>query len=121
MPTGPNTPLEANQHGEQLLPGPGDNAFLDRPSSCVAQTEVPQPAGTCLLGGGSHSPGPRTDKGATAAEGSTTIADNATVATDAGRSVSGEGIPAGAYVGTVTDTPVTATAPSQSGGFVDTG
>ncbi len=120
-PTGPNTPLETNEHGEQLYPGPGDNAFVDRPSSCVAQTTPAQPAGTCLLGGGSHSPGARTDKGATAAEGSSTIADNSIVATDAGRSVSGTGIPAGAFVGTVTDTPVTATAPSQSGGFADTG
>ena len=35
--------------------------------------------------------------------------------------MTGEGIPAGAFVGQVTDTPVTATAPNQSGGFVDTG
>ncbi|HLM86906.1 MAG TPA: alkaline phosphatase family protein [Solirubrobacteraceae bacterium] len=120
-PTGPNTPLEANEHGEQLFPGPGDNAFIDRPSSCVPQTEVPQPAGTCLLGGGSHSPGARTDKGATAAEGTSTIADSSAVATDKGRSVSGAGIPAGAFVGEVADTPVTATAPSQSGGFAVAG
>jgi hypothetical protein len=119
-PTGPNTPLEADEHGNQLDPGPGDNAFLDRPSNCVAQTSPPQPAGTCLLGGASHSPGARTDK-ATAAEGVSTIADNAVVATDAGRSVSGAGIPAGAFVGQVTDTPVAASAPSQSGGFVDAG
>jgi len=120
-PTGPNTPLEQNEHGEELFPGPGDNAFLDRPSNCVAQTEVPQPAGTCLLGGGSHSPGARTDKGATAAEGTATIADNSIVATDAGRSVTGSGIPGGAFVSQVTDTPVTATEPNQKGGFVDTG
>ena len=120
-PTGPNAPLETDEHGNELFPGPGDNAFLDRPSSCVAQTSPPQPAGTCLLGGGSHSPGARTDKAATAPGGSSTIADNAIVATDAGRSVTGSGIPTGAYVGQVTDTPVTATAPSQSGGFVDTG
>ena len=120
-PTGPNTPLEKNEAGEELFPGPGDNAFLDRPSNCVAQTVPAQPAGTCLLGGGSHAPGARTDAGATAAEGSSTIADNAIVATDAGRSVTGAGIPAGAFVGQVTDTPVTATAPNQSGGFADTG
>ena len=35
--------------------------------------------------------------------------------------MSGSGIPAGALVGTVTDTPTTASAPAQSGGFVDTG
>jgi len=120
-PTGPNTPLESNEKGEELLPGPGDNAFLDRPSTCVAQTTVPQPAGTCLLGGGSHSPGARTDKGATAPEGSSTIADNSIVATDAGRSVTGTGIPSGAFVGQVTNTPVTASAPAQSGGFAVAG
>ncbi len=120
-PTGPNTPLASNESGEQLYPGPGDNAFVDRPNGCVAQTVPSQPASACLLGGGSHSPGARTDGKATAPEESTTIADNAIVATDAGRSVTGGGIPAGAFVGQVTDTPVTATAPSQSGGFVDTG
>ncbi len=120
-PTGPNTPLQKNEAGEELFPGPGDNAFVDRPSSCVAQTEVPQPAGTCLLGGGSNVPGARTDKAASAAEGTSTIADNAIVATDKGRSVSGTGIPAGSFVGVVNDTFVNATASSQAGGIVDTG
>jgi Phosphoesterase family len=119
-PTGPNTPLEKDEHGNELFPGPGDNAYLDRPTACVAQTVPAQPAGTCLLGGGSHVPGARTDA-ATAAEGSTAIADNAIVATDAGRSVSGVGIPAGAFVGQVLDTPATATAPAESGGLADTG
>ena len=120
-PTGPNTPLERNEHGEELYPGPGDNAYLDRPSDCVAQTVPAQPAGTCILGGGSHVPGARTDKGASAAEGATTIADNSAVATDRGRTVSGAGIPAGAYVGEVTDSFVNATEPNQKGGFVNTG
>jgi hypothetical protein len=35
--------------------------------------------------------------------------------------VAGIGIPAGAFVGRVTNTPVAATAPNQDGGFVDTG
>ena len=35
--------------------------------------------------------------------------------------MTGGGIPAGAFVGQVTDTPVTATAPSQSGGFAVAG
>jgi Phosphoesterase family len=120
-PTGPNAPLAKNSHGEELFPGPGFNAFVDRPSSCVEQTVPPQPAGTCILGGGSHVPGPRKDAHATAPAGSSTIADNSVVATDKGRSVEGAGIPAGAFVGEVTDTPVNAMAPSQSGGFVDTG
>jgi Phosphoesterase family len=120
-PTGPNTPLAKNEAGEELFPGPGDNAFVDRPSDCVAQTEVPQPAGTCLLGGGEHVPGARTDKKATAPEGSSTISDNSIVATDKGRSVSGTGIPAGSFVGEVNDPFVNATAPNQAGGFVDAG
>jgi Phosphoesterase family len=120
-PTGPNTPLATDSKGNQLYPGPGDNAFVDRPTTCVAQTVPAQPSGTCLLGGGSHPPVQRTDAGANAAAGTSTIADNSIVATDAGRAVTGAGIPAGAFVGQVTDTPVTATAPSQSGGIADTG
>ncbi len=120
-PTGPNTPLAKDSNGNELYPGPGYNAFVDRPSNCVAQTVPVQPAGTCLLGGGDNVPGARTDAGATAPAGSSTINDNAAVITDIGRSVSGTGIPAGAQVGQVTDTPVAATAPNQSGGFVDTG
>jgi hypothetical protein len=119
-PTGPNTPLEKNEAGEELYPGPGDNAYLDRPSDCVAQTIPSKPAGTCLLGGGSNVPGAQKEPG-TATEGSSTIADNSIVATDPGRSVTGAGIPAGAFVGQVTDMPVTATAPNQSGGIADTG
>ncbi len=120
-PTGPNTPLEKDEFGNELAPGPGDNAFIDRPSSCVAQTVPAQPAGTCILGGGSHVPGARTDSSANADAGSTTIADNSIVATDAGRSISGGGIPSGALVGQVTDTPATATASSENGGIADTG
>ena len=120
-PTGPNTPLGQDAQGNQLYPGPGDNSYIDRPSNCVTQTVPAQPLGTCLLGGGSHVPGARTDAGATAPAGSTVIQDNAAVATDPGRTVTGNGIPAGAHVGKVTDTPTTATAPSAGGGTVDTG
>jgi hypothetical protein len=120
-PTGPNTPLARNSNGEELYPGPGDNAFVDRPSTCVAQTVPPQPAGTCILGGGNHVPGPRSDAHASAEAGASTIKDNSIVATDKGRAVTGTGIPPGAFVGEVTDTPVTATAPSQGGGFVVAG
>ena len=121
-PTGPNTPLAKDASGNELYPGPGDNIFLDRPIDCVAQTVPAQPAGTCLLGLGSHVPGPRTDAGATAAAGTSTIADNSIVSTDVGRTVTGTGIPAGAFVGQVTDTPVAATGPAgTAGGIVDTG
>ena len=120
-PTGPNTPLATNANGDQLYPGPGDNADIDRPTSCVAQTAPPLPAGTCILGGGSHPPVQRTDAGATAASGSSTIADNAIVVTDTGRSVTGTGIPLGAFVGPVDDAPATPVVANQSGGLADTG
>jgi hypothetical protein len=116
-PTGPNTPLARDAQGNELYPGPGDNSFVDRPATCVAQTVPAQPAGTCLLGGGSHSPGARTDT-ASAAAGSSVVADNSAVATDQGRAVTGTGIPAGAFVGAVTDTPAT---PVTSTGLADTG
>jgi hypothetical protein len=120
-PTGPNTPLAKDRAGNELYPGPGFNSYVDRPSNCVSQTVPPQPVGTCILGGGTHVPGARTDSSATAPAGSSTIADNAISAIDAHRSVSGTGIPAGAFVGPVTNTPITAIAPSQSGGFADAG
>jgi len=43
------------------------------------------------------------------------------VATDTGRTVTGSGIPAGAYVGQVSDTPAEATEPVQKGGLAVTG
>ena len=104
-PTGPNTPLAKDASGNELYPGPGFNGYIDRPSNCVAQTVPPQPAGTCILGFGNHVPGARTDAGASAPSGVSTIRDDAIVATDAGRGVSGTGIPAGAYVGHVEDVP----------------
>ena len=119
-PAGPNTPLAKDSSGNELYPGPGDNAFVDRPSTCVAQTVPSQSAATCLLGGGSLSPGARTDGGASAPSGTATIFDNAAVATDSGRTVSGTGIPSGAFVGKVIDAqtvPAVATDPADIGAF----
>ena len=120
-PIGPNTPLAKNALGQELYPGPGFNAYVDRPANCVAQTVPPKPKGTCLLGGGQGVPGPRTDAAASAPLGSSTISDNSAVATDAGRTVAATGIPPGAFVGKVTNTPVMATQPNQNGGFVVAG
>jgi hypothetical protein len=119
-PTGPNTPLLTDSSGNQLYPGPGDNSYIDRPANCVAQTVPAQPAGTCLLGGGSAIPTAKAEA-ATATTGTTTIVDNSIVSTDFGRSVIGVGIPTGAYVGQVNDAPTTPTTPSQSGGLADAG
>ena len=118
-PTGPNTPLAKDAGGNELYPGPGFNGFVDRPSTCVAQTIPPQPVGTCILGFGNHSPGARIDALASAAAGVSTIRDDSIVATDAGRAVSGAGIPAGAFVGHVNDASNAPDVPA--GGPVDTG
>jgi hypothetical protein len=114
-PTGPNTPLATDANGYQLYPGPGYNAFIDRPGNCVAQTVPAKPASQCLLGGGSPIAGARTDAAATAASGASLITDNSAVATDVGRSVSGTGIPGAAYVGQVFDNPTTATTAAPTG------
>ncbi|HTT90474.1 MAG TPA: alkaline phosphatase family protein [Acidimicrobiales bacterium] len=128
-PQGPNTPLATAPNGQELYPGDGDNAYIDRPSNCVEQTVPPQPAGVCILGGAntygsgssfSTTPVARTDT-ASAPSGADMIADNSVVSTDEGRSVTGAGIPSAAYVGHVTDTFVNAVEPKLSGGFVDTG
>jgi Phosphoesterase family len=122
-PTGPNTPLETNEAGEQLYPGPGYNAYLDRPFACEEQTYPAKlPEGTCLLGGGSHPPGAATEATSAASpSGSSTIDDNSIVATDKGRTVTGPGIPMGSYVGEVNDEFVEATKSNSEKGFVDTG
>jgi hypothetical protein len=119
-PTGPNTPLAKDSSGDELYPGPGFNEYIDRPSTCVAQTVPSQPTSKCLLGAAGSVPAARSDAAATAAANSPTILDPSIVATDAGRSVTGTGIPAGAFVGQVTDTPTvpaTASDPGEVGFF----
>ncbi len=119
-PTGPNTPLKTDRRtGQELFPGPGYNSYVDRPSNCVAQTFPPQPAATCLLGGGNPIQG-ASNETASGGPGSSTISDNSIVATDPGRSVTGTNIPAGSLVGQVTNTPTAATEPNPDG-FVDIG
>ncbi len=100
-PTGPNTPLATDASGNELYPGPGDNAYIDRPSE-LRRADRPGAArdGTCLLGGGSDSPGPhgrRCDGGRRQHRRSSTTRSSRP--TPAARS-SGTGIPAGAFVGT---------------------
>jgi hypothetical protein len=134
-PTGPNVPLMTNAQGDELDPGPGFNAFIDRPSDCVAYA-VPTPAaGTCLLGSGgtpaTDFPA-RTDLGAAAPSGTSTIIDSPAIANpsalpplpsnagiqadDQGRAVTGTGIPAGSFVGPVTAVPATATSANGTPG-----
>ncbi len=128
-PTGPNTPLATNSAGDQLYPGPGDNAYIDR------DTTIP---GLVIGGGspigGSATGGARTDA-ATGGPGSPTIDDNSITLRDVGRSVTdttdaGSPIPVDCVVANVLDTDVSTGAtptslgpqiPNQSGGLVDDG
>ena len=118
-PTGPNAPLAQDASGNQLLPGPGFNAFVDRDPSIPG----------LVLGGGSPIAGPRTDASASSDGTTNVVNDNSAVITDQGRGVTGTNIPAGTFVGTVTDTPVNPDANGNPqvatakgfGGFADTG
>ena len=129
-PTGPNTPLiQDPTTGEQLSPGPGDAASLDRPDNCIAQTPsnavIPTPSNpttqavaTCVLGPQAATTATnsltkaRTDS-VTSSVGSSTIQDNSIKITDEGRPVRGTNIPTGAYVGPVADGPTgSCTSPS---------
>ncbi len=125
-PTGPNSTLGTDSAGNQLYPGPGDNAFIDRPPACTSTS--PKTPANCVPGivraGSGNSPAARNDTAAGAAA-STYVLDNSIVADDTGRMVTdtvdktgpgGTGpIPANTFVGTVSDTgPQFATSPTGS-------
>jgi hypothetical protein len=100
-PTGPNTPLLKDANGNQVYPGPGDSAFIDRPASLSGDSKKDP---KYVLGGGNLTPGARTDTvGVSGSAGSDVITDPAILAPDAGRPISGAGIPDNACVGPVTD------------------
>ncbi len=101
-PAGPNTPLLADSNGNQVYPGPGDSAFIDRPASLTGD---PSKDSKYVLGGGNLTPGARTDTvGVSGSSGSNIITDPSILAPDAGRPITGTGIPSNACVGPVTDT-----------------
>ena len=105
-PTGPNSTLGTNAQGDQLYPGPGNNSFIDRPPACTSTT--PLTPANCVpgivRGGSGNTPGARTDAGATGSASTSTIADNAILADDTGRAVTGTNIPPNSFVGAVSDT-----------------
>ena len=103
-PTGPNAIVKTDSNGNQLYPGPGFNAFVDRDSTIPG----------LIMGGAGAIPGARTDAAASSDGSSSYISDNSIVATDAGRSVTGTNIPAGATVGAVYDLPSWASSPKTS-------
>jgi len=114
-PTGPNSTLGTDAAGNQLYPGPGNNAFIDRPPACTSTN--PNVPANCVpgivRGGSGNTPGARTDA-AVGTAGSPTVTDSSIVATDTGRIVTdsadttGAGgaspIPDGTYVGAVSNT-----------------
>ena len=119
-PTGPNSTLGTDAKGDQLYPGPGYNAFVDRPPAC-AQTS---PAPDCvpgIVGGGAGSPPPARTDTVTGGTASSVISDNAIAADDTGRGVTGTNIPANSFVGAVTNTgpqfPATSAGPVTTGSF----
>jgi phosphoesterase family protein len=123
-PTGPNSILGTNAKGDQLYPGPGDNAFVDRPPVCTQTSPSLVPADCVpgiVEGGAGSPPKARTDAAATGGAGSSTISDNSIVADDTGRAVTGTNIPANSFVGAVTDTgpqfPTTNTGSATVGSF----
>ena len=121
-PTGVNSTLGTNRAGQQLFPGPGYNAFIDRPPVCAATATVKVPANCVpgiVEGGSGVTPGARTDQVAALA-GSTYVLDSSIVADDTGRQVTdtsdpGSPIPPNTFVGTVSDTgPQPAASPTGS-------
>jgi hypothetical protein len=118
-PTGPNSTLGVDGNGNQLYPGPGNNAFIDRPPVCT-QTEPTRIPANCVpnivLGGSGTTPGPRTDTNSSnnkvsGGPDSDIIIDDAVIATDAGRKViassgpdGADPIPADSFVGAVSNT-----------------
>jgi hypothetical protein len=103
-PYGPNSTLGTTASGDQLYPGPGNNSFIDRPPVCTSTS--PDTPANCVpgivRGGSGSSPGVRTDT-ASGNVSSSQITDNSIVGDDTGRAVTGTNIPAGSFVGAVTD------------------
>jgi hypothetical protein len=125
-PTGPNSTLGKDKSGNQLYPGPGNNAFIDRPPVCTSTS--PLTPANCVpgivRGGSGSSPAARNDVAAASAS-STYVLDSSILADDTGRQVTdtadatGPGgaspIPANTFVGTVSDTgPQLAASPKGS-------
>ena len=131
-PTGVNSTLKTDAKGNQLFPGPGNNAFIDRPPTCTST--APKVPANCVpgivRGGSGTTPGARTDVAA-AGKTSPFVLDQAITAIDTGRGVTdtadltGPGgtspIPADTFVGTVSDTgpnfPTTSTGSVVNGSF----
>jgi hypothetical protein len=117
-PTGPNSTLATDPSGNQLFQGPGNNAFITRPPSCEQDTAlVNADKSNCVHGeknsGASFGYGAAKTITASATIDSSTVIGPVT-ATDTGRAVTGAGIPAAAYIGSVVNSgPVMVSASTQ--------
>ena len=129
-PTGPNSTLGTNSKGQQLYPGPGNNAFIDRPPACTQTTPTLVPANCVpgiVRGGSGNTPGARKDAAIGAAN-STYVLDASILADDTGRQVTDtvdttgpngtSPIPPNTFVGAVSDTGPQFPA-SSSGSIID--
>ena len=89
-PTGPNSTLGTDAAGNQLYPGPGDNAFIDRPPSCTPDRARPAcrptacPASCAAARATARAPEPTPSQPAAT---STYVVDPSIVADDTGRAV----------------------------------
>jgi len=106
-PTGPNSTLASDRYGNQLYPGPGFNGFLARPPSCEQDSALVDPTRSNCVAGSKNTGAAGAYKAAktltaSATAGSTTVRGTLSPS-DVGRSVSGDGIPSGSYVGRVVD------------------
>jgi hypothetical protein len=122
-PTGPNSTLGKNSQGDELYPGPGNNAFVDRPPVCTqtSPTRVPADCVPGIVRGGAGSPAAARADTVTGASTSSMITDPAIVSDDTGRAVTGTNVPANSYVGAVVNTgplsAATPTSPVTTGSF----
>ncbi|MGN6605770.1 MAG: alkaline phosphatase family protein [Jatrophihabitans sp.] len=102
-PAGPNTPLLRDANGNQVYPGPGDSAFIDRPADLSGDAALDP---LYIRGGGNLTPGQRTDSvGVGGITGTNTVIDPNITAPDAGRRIvdGTPGFAANSCVGPVTD------------------
>ena len=97
-PYGPNSTLGTTASGDQLYPGPGNSAFVDRPPVCTSTS--PDTPANCVpgivRGGSGSSSAARTDgasAGLSGSSASSMITDSSIIGDDTGRGVSGTGIP----------------------------
>ncbi len=123
-PYGPNSTLGTTSSDDQLYPGPGNNAFIDRPPVCTSPGTPVNCVPGIVRGGSGTSPGARTDgtsAGVSGSSASSTIIDNSIIGDDTGRGVSGAGIPGSSFVGAVTDSgplfPTNSGGPTVGGSF----